>query len=66
MGDVIDIRPATIAKLELGPDDVVVVRCDDNLTAERAQGIAKAVNEAIPDHKCIVLARNLSIEVIAK
>lgn len=60
------LTPATIAKLELNPGDVVIVKVNDNLTRERTQQIADTVNEVLPNHKVIVLARNLSIEVVAK
>ncbi len=60
------LTPATIAKLELGPDDVVVVRSTGNLDAERAQQIGDTVKEAVGDHKVLLLAPNLAIEVIAR
>ncbi len=60
------LTPATIAKLELGPDDVVVVRSTGNLSAERAQQVGDTVKEAVGDHKVLLIAPNISLEVIAR
>ncbi len=60
------MTPATIAKLELGPDDVVVVRSTGNLSAERAQQIGDTVKAVVGDHKVLLIAPNISLEVIAR
>jgi hypothetical protein len=62
----VEITHATIAKLELGPDDVVVVRIDINLSPGRVQQIGSTIKEAVGDHKVLVVAPNMSIEVIEK
>jgi hypothetical protein len=63
---VLELRPATIAKLELGPDDVVVVRCTESLDQDRAERIGQTVKEAVGDHKVLVLAKNITLEVVQK
>jgi hypothetical protein len=60
------LTPATIAKLELGEGDVVVVRSNANFSAEDANRIGKTVKEAVGDHKVLVLTPSLSIEVLSK
>ncbi len=66
MDNVIELKPSTIAKLDLGPSDIVVVRCSENIDAVRADQIGKTVKDAVGDHKVLVLTPNLSIEVIVK
>lgn len=66
MGDVVELKPSTIAKLELGPNDIVVVRCSESMSAERADIIGNTVKEAVGDHKVLVLTPNLRIEVLAQ
>ncbi len=63
---VIELKPSTIAKLDLGPDDIVVVRCSENFNVDRIERIGKTVKEAVGDHKVLVLTPGLSIEVIVK
>ncbi len=60
------LTPATIAKLELGPDDIVVVRSTGNLSAERAQQVGDTVKAVVGDHKVLLIAPNISLEVIAR
>ncbi len=61
------LTPATIAKLELGPDDIIIVRSTVALEAGKADLIGQTVRAAVgDDHKVLVLAPNLSLEVIAK
>jgi hypothetical protein len=61
------LTPATIAKLELGPDDVVVVRSNAKYTQEEVDRIGQTVKRAVGgNHKVLVLTPNLAIEVIAK
>jgi hypothetical protein len=66
MSTVLELKPSTIAKLELGPDDVVVVRVGDSLEAWRIEEIGKTVKEAVGDHKVLVVAHNITLEVIEK
>jgi hypothetical protein len=63
---VVELKPTTIAKLELGPNDIVVVRSSENISADRADQIGKTVKEAVGDHRVLVLAPNLRIEVLAQ
>ncbi len=60
------LTPATIAKLELGPDDIVVVRSTANLSAERGRELGDIVKEIVGDHKVLLIAPNISLEVIAR
>ncbi len=64
--NVVELKPSTIAKLELGPDDVVVVRVSENISADRVQQIGHTVKEAVGDHKVLVLTPFLSIEVLER
>ena len=66
MGDIIELKPATIAKLELGPDDVVVVHLNTTLPSDRVEQIGNTVKDAVGDHKVLVVADNISLEVVAK
>ena len=66
MGVVVELKPATIAKLELGPDDVVIVRMDGSFERDRVEQIFKTVKEAVGDHKVLVVAHNITLEVVAK
>ncbi len=63
---VFELKPSTIAKLDLGPNDIVVVRCSENFSPERVELIGKTVKETVGDHKVLVLTPSLSIEVIVK
>ncbi len=60
------LTPATISKLYLGPDDVVLVSVKDNLSAARAREMVDHVQEAVPNHKVLLVARNISVSVLAK
>jgi hypothetical protein len=60
------LTPATIARLELGPDDIVVVRSAVNLDPERCTWLGETVKEAVGGNKVIVIAPNISLEVIEK
>lgn len=61
------LTPATIAKLELGPNDIVIVRSTVALAPEQVEYVFDAVTEAIGrDHKVLILAPNISIEVLEK
>lgn len=62
-GQIIELKPSTIARLELGPKDVVIVRCAENFSPERIELIGRTVKEAVGDHKVLILTPNLSIEV---
>lgn len=66
MGDVVELKPATIAKLELGPDDVVIVRLSESMEPDRLDAIGKTVKEAVGDHKVLVVAPNITLEVVKK
>lgn len=66
MGEIVELKPATIAKLDLGPDDVVVVHLNTSLPPDRIDRIGQTVKEAVGDHKVLVVADNISIEVVAK
>ena len=45
---------------------VVVVRVGDSLEAWRIEEIGKTVKEAVGDHKVLVVAHNITLEVIEK
>ncbi len=61
------LTPATIAKLELCPDDILVVRSNVNVDAQYADRVLGQIRAILGEsRKIIFLSPNLSIEVIAK
>jgi hypothetical protein len=64
----INLTAATIAKLELGPDDTVVFRVTEEhrkLTADQASQLVKQAKNILgEDTKVIVLPYGLEIEVL--
>jgi hypothetical protein len=64
--NVVELKPSTIAKLELGLGDIVVVRVSGNMTPDRMDRIGQTVKEAVGDHKVLVVADNITLEVVKK
>lgn len=64
--NVVELKPSTIAKLELGPEDVVVVTVKGSFAADRVARIGETVKEAVGDHKVLVIADNMVISVVEK
>ena len=63
----INLTEATIAKLDLQPDDVIVLRVTDpnwKLKASDAADMRKRVREIVGDHEVIVLAYGLDLEIV--
>lgn len=53
-----------IAKLELRPGDMIVLRYDMMLTFEQREAIIRAVEQYIPDHQVMVFDGGATVEIL--
>ena len=64
----VNLTEATIAKLDLQPDDVIVVRITDpsfRVTSAQAAEMRDRVRSAVGDHEVIILAAGVDLEIVA-
>jgi hypothetical protein len=57
---------ATISKLRLAPDDIVVIRSVHTITPKQAVLLRDSMKKLIGDNQVIVMPPGLSIEIIEK
>lgn len=54
-----------IAVADLKPDDVLVVECDDYMSAQAVDNIKQALQQVWPGRKCVVLEKSLRLKVVS-
>lgn len=55
----------SIKRMELKPGDILVLKCERHLSLFTRDKLRQQVEEQFPDHKCVVLSPDLSLEIIA-
>ena len=55
-----------IAKLDLAPGDILVVKTDAHLSRDVAESIRAATGRILPETKCIILDGGIDITVLRR
>lgn len=53
-----------IARLELGPEDILVLRFKERISKEAAEGLQKSIKPLIGDRKCMILENGADVAVL--
>jgi hypothetical protein len=53
-----------VQRLQLQPDDVVLIRVAQHTSPAAAACIAEAVKDAVPKHRCLILRDDVNIAAI--
>lgn len=54
----------SVARADVKPNDVIVIKVDAILSDKEAERIKTMVEQAFPDQKCLVLSGSVSMEIV--
>jgi hypothetical protein len=54
-----------IARLDLRPGDVLVVKCQDRLTTETVRHMQAVIKEACRGHRALILERGMDLAILS-
>lgn len=63
MSDIDDIE-FKIARLDLRPGDILVVKCRDRLTRETVVRLQEVIRATAPGHKGLILERGMDLAIL--
>ena len=55
-----------IAVARLQPNDVIVIECDETISAETGHRLSEIVKECWPGHKVVVLTKGLHLKILGE
>jgi hypothetical protein len=57
-------EPNRLNVVELGPDDILVLRCPSSMSGEAAEWLRSEMEARFPGRRCLVLGDGITLDVL--